>query len=217
MYIWLLCTTPNQCTWACIIRVFLELQEFFEEDEYWNTSTPVQSSSIVSNETLESSKTLRTPLIQMCNQASLSGDKYSLPVTSSSQRLKTFSFIRSSRKDVTVDSDNQLPPSKRPALEENKFTSRLSCSQMHTSSDTSKHCSIRTTPNRDTSTDTTTNPVSRGIVVNCSTPITTVNNKYNGATPNRRSVVKRKFPGPAGVLPKLVRKSHVTIAFYMHT
>ena len=152
----------------------------------------------------------RLPLLQVRNQLSASGDKSfdspscSLPVATSTQKLKTFAFSRSSRRDVT-DSDD-LPPSKKPASE--KEITRLSSTQ-HTSD---VHCSMPSTP---VQSDSLTNSQSVGSqVMKSSTPITTVNNKYSNETPSlpitplsRHSVAKRKFPGPAGLLPKLVRRS----------
>lgn len=48
--------------------------------------------------------------------------------------------------------------------------------------------------------------------------MTTPSNKHNDGTPSLSvtpvsccSAVKRKFPGPAGLLPKLVRKFFITV------
>lgn len=154
--------------------------------------------------------------MQVYNQISVGGDKSSdllrctLPETSSSQKLKSFAFSHSSRRDI-ADSDG-LPPSKKPASEK-KFAG-LGSSQ-HTSFNTSIHCSVPSTPNSlDLLTNRVTNPVSCGsLVMKSSTPVSTANNKYNNEMPSlpvtplsRRSAAKRKFPGPAGLLPKLVRE-----------
>ena len=151
----------------------------------------------------------------MYNNISVTGDKSfdsprcSLPVLSSSQKLKTFSFSRSSQRNV-MDSDG-LPPSKKPASE--KEITRLNRSQ-HSSFNNSRHCSVPSSTNsvsHDPLTNTVTNSVS-GAAMKSSTPTSSVNNKCNNkipslpVTPLSRHSAKRKFPGPAGLLPKLVRK-----------
>ena len=150
----------------------------------------------------------------------MSGDKSfisstdGLPVTSNSssqKKLKSFAFSHSNRKEVS-DSDGLLPPSKKLASE--KDLSRLSSSQQMSFA----HCSVPSTPNSTAQVnsyiETRTNTVSAGpSVMRNSTPMTTPSNKHNHGTPSLpvtpvscRSAVKRKFPGPAGLLPKLVRK-----------
>jgi len=205
--------------------LLLLLQDFFEEDEYCNTNTPLQTAISQCTNVIDTSNNTtvhRIPLMQMCNQASVNRDESinpsrdSMSLTSSSlssQKLKTFAFSRSNRKNVTDSGD--LPPTKKPALE--KELTILNPTQ-HTSLDTSFHCSVSsmldsTSQNDSLLTSTVTTPVSSGSLARrSSTPITMSNNHHiDGApslpiTPLSRPVVKRKFPGPAGLLPKLVIK-----------
>ena len=172
--------------------------------QFTNSSDPSENANIPT----DNAKTHRLPLLQVRNLLSASGGKSfdslgcSLPLASSTQKLKTFAFSRSSCRDVT-DSDD-LPPSKKPASE--KEITRLNNTQ-HTS-----HCSMPSTPVQSNSL--TASQTVGSQVMKSSTPITTVNNKYSNEAPSlpvtplsRHSVAKRKFPGPAGLLPKLVRKS----------
>ena len=164
------------------------------------------------------------PLTQISDQTAVSGDKSfisstdGLPVTSnsSSQKLKSFAFFRSNRKGVT-DPDGLPPPSKKLASEKG-----LSSSQQVSFA----HCSVPSTPNSTAQVNsyirTITNSVSAGSsVMRSSTPMTTPSNKHNNGTPSLpvtpvscRSATKRKFPGPAGLLPKLVRRCIITICIY---
>ena len=205
--------------------LFATVQDFFEPDEYWNTSTPLQSTGSHCDDALSNAKTDRTPLTQICDQTVVSGDNYksfissrdSLPVTSnsSSQKLKTFSFSRCNRNKVT-DLDGLPPPSKKPASE--KELARLSSSSQQPS-----------TPNITAQVNsfisTMTNSVSGGSsVMKSSTPTMTPSNKHKNETPSLpvtpvscRSATKRKFPGPAGLLPKLVRKLFLCLCIYVQS
>ena len=190
------------------VRYLLVVQEFFEPDEYWNTSTPLQSSASHCPDTSSNTRTDRIPLMQICDQTVVSGDKSFIPSKdnlpgTSSQKLKSFAFSRGSRKDM-IDPDGLPPPSKKPASE--KELTKLSNSQPF---NTTIHCSTPIQQVNSFITSTVTNPVCGSTVMKSSTPIMS---KHSNETPqrvppvNRHSAVKRKFPGPAGLLPKLVRK-----------
>lgn len=192
-------------------KQFVTVQDFFEDDECWNTSTPVHSAALQFTHVSDPSddvKTQRLPLLQVHSQVSAGGDKSprcSLSVSSSSQKLKTFAFSRSSRR-VATDSDN-LPPSKKPASD--KEIATFSNTQ-HTSS---IHHPMPSTPSSTVQSVDSNSLFVGSQVMKSSTPITSVNNKYGSETPSlpvtplsRHPMAKRKFPGPAGLLPKLVRR-----------
>ena len=138
-----------------------------------------------------------------------------LPVTSnsSSQKLKTSTFSCSNQKKVT-DSDGLPPPSKKPAS--GKELARLSSSQ-YLSFDTSIHCLVPCTPNSTTQVNpfisTMIKSVSSSSVIKSPTPKMTPSSKHNTETPSLpvtpvsyHSIMKRIFPGPAGLIPVRVRK-----------
>ena len=150
--------------------------------------------------------------MQICDQSVASRDtsfiplKHGLPVTSnsSSQKLKSFTFSRSSSHREVAGSNGLPPPSKKPASE--KELTRQSGSQ-HMSFNAS---SVPSTPSNLAQVNSIiTNQVTG---MKSSTPITTSGSKQSNETPSLpvtpvscQSAVRRKFPGPAGLLPKLVR------------
>ena len=157
------------------------------------------------NDPSDDIKTQRLPLLQVHSQVSAGGDKSprcSLSVSSSSQKLKTFAFSRSIRR-VATDSDN-LPPSKKPASD------KEIASFSNTQHRSSIHHPMPSTPSSTVQSVDSNSLFVGSQVMKSSTPIT---NKYGSETPSlpvtplsRHAMAKRKFPGPAGLLPKLVRR-----------
>ena len=158
----------------------------------------------------------RVPLMQVCNKTPLAKDKSDQGKSNtplSSQKLKTFAFSRSKLKDV------DKPPSKRPALERDLSDHRTPvCSSLSlniSSSNAVPHI-IDTSP---THSSTVRLPDSSHITPTCHTRKTSTHNSHHdgltslpvtslSSRPTPLSChclsAKRKFPGPAGLLPKLV-------------
>ena len=183
----------------------LYFQEFFEQDECFSTPVSKQCNS-------------RVPLVQVCNKAPMTNEKSDQCKSNtplSSQKLKTFAFSRSKLKDV----DKPLPPSKRPTLEKELSNHRAPLSSLSTSSmvphiiDTSPiglstvtlpNSLSHTTPTRHTSkTSSVTTRSNSHRHSHISLPVTPLSSCPTPLSSHRPSS-KRKFPGPAGLLPKLV-------------
>ena len=150
--------------------------------------------------------------MQICDQSVASRNtsfipsKHGLSVTSnsSSQKLKAFTFSRNNCKEVT-DSDGLPPPSKKPASE--KELTRYSGSSQHT-----PFSSVSSTPSNSSQVNSIISNPGPVTSLKSSTPIMIPGSKQSNETPSLpvtpvscRSAAKRKFPGPAGLLPKLVR------------
>ena len=151
--------------------------------------------------------------MQVCNKSPKANDKFDQWKSNtpfSSQKLRTFAFSRSKLKDV----DKPLPPSKRPTLEKELSYHRASVHPSSSLSTSSTVPHIIDTSPIGLSTVTLPNSLSHTTPTRHTSKTSSVathsNSRHNGhmslpVTPlSSRPSSKRKFPGPAGLLPKLV-------------
>jgi len=155
--------------------------------------------------------------VQVCNKAPVANDKAKSSTPLSSQKLKTFAFSHSKLKDV----DKPLPSSKRLALEKDLSEHRTPVcpSSSLTTSSKVPHIidtlpigsSVVAFPNSLSHTTLTCHSSKTSSVTahsshdhdHISLPVTPLSSCPTPLS-SHRSASKRKFPGPAGLLPKLV-------------
>ena len=190
------------CVYFDLVQDILGIvfQEFFEQDEYF--STPINKEPQLSDS--------RVPLMQVSNKTTVTNDKPDQRKTTttplSSQKLKTFAFSRSKLKD------EGKPPSKRLALESNLSVPTTPICSFSSPLNSSSGSTI---PHLTNTSSFVPSSVTLASSLSHSTPtclsITALSSSScHGSTSlpttplSSRPSAKRKFPGPAGLLPKLV-------------